>query len=119
MTRTDDLIRDIKEMTAQWRAEVPGGRKAWPRSIKERVRELYALGMGSTAIANATGLTYYTIHNWKKRNSEFLALSIAKPATVTVKESEPIATVTVTTANGLKIEGISFEQAVIIAEKLR
>ena len=106
-------------MTAQYREEIPGGRKAWPKSIKDRVVELHRLGMGSTAIANATGITYFTIHNWKKRSPEFRALAIAKPADVTVPIKSQVATVTVTTAKGLRFEGISFEQALLLAERLR
>jgi len=124
MTRADELLKDIREMTAQYREEIPGGRKAWPKSIKDRVAELHRLGMGSTAIANATGHTYFTIHNWKKRNPEFRALAIAKPAAAALPATVPnknqsTATVTVTTAKGLRFEGISFEQAMVLAERLR
>ena len=120
MTRREELLKDIREMTAQYRAEVPGGRKAWPKSIKDRVMELSRMGMRTTAIADATGLTYFTIHGWKKSGAGFHALAVAKPATVTVPiKTQPTATVTVTTGNGLRIEGISFEQALVLAEKLR
>jgi hypothetical protein len=120
MTRQEALLKDVREMTAQWRLEVPGGRKAWPKSIRDRVLELSRLGMGSTAIAKATGLTYFTIHAWKKRKPDFKALAIKSPATVTVPVgAKPAATVTVTTAKGLKFEGITFEQALIVAKELR
>ncbi len=120
MTRAEDLLKDVKQMVAQWRDEAPGGRKAWPKSIRDRVLELSRLGMGSTAIAQATGLTYFTIHGWKKRRPEFRAVAIAKSATVTVPmPTKNIATVTVTTAKGLKFEGITFEQALVVAKEMR
>lgn len=123
MTRRDELLQDIREMTAQYRAEIPGGRKAWPNSIREKVLELSRSGMKSSAIAEATGLKYFTVHGWKKRAPGFRAVAIAKAATVTVPiapalpEQTP-ATVTVTTKSGLKIEGLSFAQAAELAGRL-
>lgn len=124
MTRRDELLRDIREMTAQYRAEIPGGRKAWPKSIRENVLELIRLGMKASAIAEATGLTYFTIHGWKKRAPAFRAVAIAKEvATVTMPVAPALpalstATVTVTTKSGLRIEGLSFEQAAQLAGRL-
>jgi hypothetical protein len=123
MTRRDELLQDIREMTAQYRAEIPGGRKAWPKSIREKVLELSRLGMKASAIAEATGLTYFTVHGWKKRAPAFSAVAITKAATVTVPilpagPALPPATVTVTTKSGLKIEGLSFAQAFELAGRL-
>lgn len=75
------------------------------------------MGMGSTAIAEKTGLTYFTIHSWKKQDGDFRAIAIATP--VNTLAVDAVATVTVTTGKGLKIAGLTFEQAPVAIERLR
>ena len=122
MSQQETLLREIAEITKQYKEEVPGGRKTWPRSIRERVVQLYRLGLSAKAVADKTGIAYYTVLNWKKRDPEFKRIKILpliQSATVTVPESKKVATVTVTTPKGLLIEGLTFDQLLIALERLR
>lgn len=112
MNSEEAILKEIQEITAQWQAEVPGGRKTWPRSIRERVVELYRLGMSAKAVADATGIAYYTVLNWKRRDPEFKRLKM-------LPSMSQSATVTVTTPKGLTIKGLSFDQLLIALERLR
>jgi hypothetical protein len=47
----------------------------------------------------------------------FRAIAIARPVNAVARDE--IATVTVTNSKGLKIEGLTFEQALIAVERLR
>jgi hypothetical protein len=49
---------------AQYRAEVPGGRRAWPEAVKSRVRAAFSLGVPIKEIAERTTLSYFTILHW-------------------------------------------------------
>ena len=62
--------------------------------------------MKASEIAEATGLTYFTVHGWKKRAPAFRLVPISKEIA------------TVTTKSGLKIAGLSFTQAAELAERL-
>ena len=120
MSRREDLIEEIIQMRQQWEAEAPSGRKVWPKSIRNRALELMRGGLTAAAVAKTTGIAYFTVLNWKKRSPEFRALAIAHTATVTVANQEQrAATVTVTTTRGLKIEGLVFDQVMVLLERLK
>ncbi len=119
MDRRELLLKDIREMAEQYREEIPGGRKAWPKSIKNKVLELYSLGLGPTEVAQETGLAYFTVHNWKRRNPPFKQLVVAAPTVPAVQATCPILTVTVTINGKIRFEGLSFEQAMLAAERFR
>lgn len=87
-------------------SEIPGGRITWLKSIREKVLEPSRSGMKASEIAEATGLTYFTVHGWKKRAPAFRLVPISKEIA------------TVTTKSGLKIAGLSFTQAAELAERL-
>ena len=122
MNRREELLKDIREITAQYRVEVPDGHKAWPKSIKARTEELLRLGMSATQISRDTGIAYYTVHNWKRRAGAFRALEIAAaksaPPQLTVKALPPLF-VTITMPSGLRIEGVPIEEALVFARTFK
>ena len=113
------LIDEVRQMREQYQTEVgTAGRKAWPRSIKERVMRLDKMSLGTKRVAELTGVPYETILQWRYTakhhgKKQFHALAVVdskQTATVTVPalQAESVlnnATVTVAAANGLKIEG--------------
>jgi hypothetical protein len=69
---TDDereavLIDEIQQIVSQYKIEVPGARHAWPKSVKERVEKLFALGIKPKFIAKRTGLSYHTVSLWNSK----------------------------------------------------
>ena len=119
-TTEDTLIDEISQMTVQYRAEVTGHRKEWPRSIRERVEKLGELGLKPKKIAEKTPIPYETVLQWRYERNRFLklqafhSLPVAQPdnATVTVAlngdakaSTAPLSKVTVTTPSGYQIAG--------------
>ncbi len=118
-----ELLDEIRQLITQYRQEVPGRRRAWPESIKNRVLELELMGLERKEIAKRTGISYYTIFNWgaasKKPCFERVTVvrarrALPKAATVTMTKSRPhrvarptLTTVTVTMPSGIRIEGVS------------
>lgn len=120
-----ELLNEINQLLSQYRVEVPGGRRAWPESIKSRAMELRNHGLNCTEISRAAGIPYFTVLKWQKekRKPGFDLVNVVparrgrrrKVATVTVPglSVKPVtpasatSTVTVTTPKGLRIEGIS------------
>jgi len=145
--RADQIINEIQQITAQYKAEVPGRRHAWPKAIKERVQALFALGLKPKAITEQTGLSYHTVVYWStqaKQTQKFLPVKVvaaksrrlpvpidkAATATVTVKKrgrpssSKSLgsllnATVTVTTPDGFIIEGLPAQVALALLQEAR
>ena len=125
------LAEEIRQLTIQYREEVPGGRRAWPEAIKSRVSQLCGLGLTAKEISHLTHLSYFTILGWVsddpqyrkwKRKSKVIADGHFVPvevrasrkliSTVTVPNQEvysQIATVTVTLPGGVRIEGVTAE----------
>jgi hypothetical protein len=58
------LADEIQQLKLQYRSEVPGSRRAWPESIKSRVRALSELGLRAKEIVTVAGIPYYTIIDW-------------------------------------------------------
>jgi hypothetical protein len=142
MNRRNELLEEILQITSQYKDEVPGKRKAWPKAIKERVRELNELGMNVKAICERAGLPYYTVLSWRppkrrvtRSHGEFKQVPIVinprqLPApivdenrtpkkTATVAVEPPRQTVTVTTPLGFRIEGLELAQVRAVIEGLR
>jgi hypothetical protein len=130
------IFDEIRQLITQYSREVPGGRRAWPESIKVRVVKLSALGVSLPEISKRSELSYYTIVNWvpqeQRRQYRARQRKITGPdghfapvairdgqaiATVTVTNdsktivpiSAPNATVTVTLPDGVRIEGVTSE----------
>lgn len=117
MQNTKELVQEIIQMTAQYRAEVSSKRKPWPNSIVDRVEELIKMGLSVKKVSDLTGIPYFSILNWRhrtgkklKRNFHPVAVttSATKAATVTVPVSTAmtpeLAAVTVTSPDGYQIK---------------
>lgn len=114
MDETTEVLGEISELLAQYRAEVPGKRRTWPESIKSRVIRLRSRGLNFTQISRQTGIPYFTVLAWReKKKPGFELVNVvsgksSKMATVTESARQLlVGTVTVTTFKGTKIEGIS------------
>ena len=131
MDQVEILINEISQLRQQYVNEVGSGRGVWPRSIKERVDQLEALGVKYKIISQRTGVGNDTLLQWRyKRNHnlkrKFHEVTVSKDlvssGTVTVpavQKSQEIlktSTVTVTTLAGYRVEG---ENAKAIIEILK
>jgi hypothetical protein len=128
------IFEEIRQLMAQYCREVPGGRRAWPGSIKVRVVKLFGLGLPLAEISKRSELSYHTILNWvpQERRRQYRARQRKETgpnghfAPVAIRESREIATVTVTKGtkvlppikaenvtvtvilpNGIRIEGVT------------
>lgn len=115
------LISEIVQMREHYFAEVGSdARRAWPKSIRERILLLDAMKVNRKEISHLTGVPYETIMQWRyqenkneKRRFHTLEVRAAKNATVTVApknlSAPSCATVTVVTPTGYRIEGATDE----------
>lgn len=121
-----EIFEELRQICEQYKNEVPGRRRAWPKSIKDRVFALQRQGIRSNQIAKRVPIPYATIMSWNvsdKRKGAFLPVKVVKsatPPTVTVggrpkRKHGPVEskvmTVTVVTPKGLRIEGLPIEAA--------
>jgi hypothetical protein len=130
MTQNQNLIEEIKQITAQFKEEVPGKGKTWPKAIKQRVKVLLHAGLNSKTIADQTGLPYFTVLSWRERSGkprgrfrEVGAVTAATGEQIFNHSTAPVAVnlaaVTVTTPSGYRIEGITFTEVMSIFERLK
>lgn len=122
-----ELIRDITQIAQQFKAEIPGGRRPWPKAVKDRALALVKDGMSLTEIAAATGFAYQTVHGWTRdrrtrgKFRELKALPAPEESAVMAipptSENSPTSRkggdkaakstkVTIITPNGYRIEGV-------------
>lgn len=120
MSRAEAILREITEITKQYKEEVPSGRRAWPKAIIGRVAELRAQGISAKKIAEITGLPYSTIFMWGRRKGKFQELkSLPAPESRALTVKSANSTMIVVTAKDLRIEGLTFEQAMLLIKRLR
>jgi len=138
MENTAKLIEEIRQITIQYKAEVSGNRKQWPKAIKIRVMQLCALNFTTREIAEQTGVSFHTVAAWKTEQNQkkFHPLPVMieatpKPVTKNIgtvtdtknsketsKENKS-STVTVTTPDGFILEVGSAKVATEIILQLR
>lgn len=125
ISELEKLLGELAQLQGQYKSEVPGARKAWPRSIKERVAKVAELGVSSAEIARQTKIPYYTIHGWAKSQSRKapgkfreIAVVAARQAPAPPASVAESGTVTVTMPNGCKIEGLSSSAALAWLERI-
>ncbi len=81
------LIDEIKQIREQYVSEV-GKRRTWPRSIKERMAKLEALGLKAGAIAKRTSVPYQTILVWRyQERKRFHQVQIAPGKSISKSSS--------------------------------
>ena len=138
MQNTAQLIEEIKQISIQYQAEVGRGRKAWPKSIKDRVAILFSSGMKAPTISKATGLAYYTILKWRPGTrgaprgwqiAKFRELEVSQQSSNLATVTEPqkqasvmdlkLITVTVTTPDDFQIKIEGLEEGLEILRRLR
>jgi hypothetical protein len=111
------IFDELSQLCSQYRAEVPGGRRAWPRSVKERIFELRKMGLSYIEISKKSGIPASSIYAWSatKKGSSFVPVKVVKSKRdLTVRVRKPIEspeiaaspTVTVVTPSGFRIEGL-------------
>ncbi|MCC7406211.1 MAG: hypothetical protein IT288_17595 [Bdellovibrionales bacterium] len=128
------LIDEVCQIRAQYMDEVGSGRRAWPRSIKERMAKLDKLGLPAKAVSDRTGIPYGTILLWRHRrnksgrSNEFHELSvktetklpaISKTMAVTVPSFEMRKNqegLRLTTPDGFVIEGLDSQGVVAMIQ---
>ncbi len=127
-SRIETLVSEIKQLYVQYIEEVGrGGRKVWPKSIKERTLELDHLVGSTKRAAELSGLPADTLYLWrseaKRKGFKSLAVVEQKPASpkksVTVTVTSPpsqgpktFVNVTVKTPKGYVIEGLRLEDVI-------
>lgn len=131
--RLEILCDEIKQVHGQYLNEVGlGGRKVWPKAIKERVLELDRLTGSTKQTAALSGVSVDTIYLWRSQAKlkDFKSLAVVenKPSSVTVTVTKPkpteeselkSVTVTVTTPKGYKIENLPANLAVEFLLKVK
>lgn len=128
--RSEVLVSEIAQVLEQYRQEVPGRRRPLPESVKSRVSELHKLGCKSAEVSRRTGIPYFTILQWhrKQKSAGFEVVKVVKSRSAvisrkvgptrgpiqrsknvdTVTEST-FSTVTIMLPNGTRIEGVGVE----------
>ena len=66
----DQIFDEIRQLRVQYESEVGRARKAWPKSIRERVLRLVAAGVRYKVIAERSGISGNTIYLWTTRQDE-------------------------------------------------
>jgi hypothetical protein len=61
------LIAEIQQIAAQYEEEVPGKRRHWPESIRNRVLALGRLGVTPSKVASLTPVPKTTLFLWYKQ----------------------------------------------------
>lgn len=123
MDKGKQLFDEIRQIMDQYRVEVPGQRRAWPSSIKERILQLSQLKISWSDIASEIGIPRQTLYQWnsdaKAAKKSFTELPVvATPTSMTEKPVPRSTTVTVVTARGHRIEGLGFKEATKILLEL-
>lgn len=139
MEQIDRLTEEIRQIKIQYKAEVEGHRKQWPKAIKERVLELRSMGLRLKNLADRTGISYHTIAQWTSETGaprgKFREIAVVtndarklterKIATVTVPRKSKvaprgkIATVTIRTPDGFVVRVCSASEAISVVRSLR
>lgn len=116
--QSENLIQEIIQVREQYFAEVgEDKRRAWPKSIRDRMLELCSQKYNRKELAKRTGIPYETIMQWlyvqRHATKMFQPVHIQDDATVTVApksapmpiKTESNSTVTVTFPDGCRVEG--------------
>lgn len=137
-SNTEQLLRETQEICSQYAGEVPSRRRAWPQSVRKRVFQLRQLEVPFEVIGQATGIPINTMYSWgltrrQKKKTEpepatFLPVSV--PSAPSLLPAQPsrapsrrgrkrfIPTVTVVVGSGIRLEGLTVEDAIRVAREL-
>ena len=128
------LLDELRQICGQYSKEVPGQRRPWPKSIRERIIALRRARVSFGKISEASGISLQTMYSWKlgretksaflpvrvvaKRNLQPSQLEKSKSRAIVRRDRESLSTVTVVLSNGLRLEGLNFFQALETARRL-
>jgi hypothetical protein len=137
---TAQVLEELQQICAQYELEVPTLRRAWPKSVKERVAHLRQQRVPFPDISDATKIPLNTLYAWsvkeKKREvaretaegSRFLQVTVnpqvpsRTEAPITRKRrkyrTKNTSTVTVVMPSGVRLEGLSVEGAIQVAREV-
>lgn len=131
MDRQEQLLSELKQISEQYAKEVSGKRRAWPKSIRERVIAARREHISFERICAATGIPLQTMYSWRiggERASAFLPVRVAPKAPYVQQpllesrrrgsRTRPTTTVVVVVVGKVRIEGLSYEQAIEAAKRL-
>jgi transposase-like protein len=116
--KSEILFNEVQQLIEQYKVEVPGDRRAWPESIKNRLLELCEGGLRYQDVAQRSGIPYHTLLGWrfrKKKRDAFKEIAVKSLvgeslSTVTVgkklKVTKSLQTLTVTVGNQIRVEGL-------------
>jgi transposase-like protein len=108
MSEIDTLFEELAQLVGQYKNEVPGGRKTWPRSIKARAQKLALLGLSAAKIARRTNVSYYTVYSWTKTAEKasakggFREIAVVPARAVAPAPKAPEARLELETVSGLR-----------------
>lgn len=66
--QTNEIFQQLIQICDQYKNEVPGGRRAWPKSGKERVFALQRAGVNAKQIAERIPVPYMTIASFNSQS---------------------------------------------------
>lgn len=136
-SRVEQLFREIRDIYAQYKREVPRKRGPWPQAIQSRVLELWKLGISTNHISEGTGLACQTMYSWRQRLKKtlpdgFLPIPIVKKRSKkshshgesydrhNLQRLEPrqVTTVNIMIGEGIRLEGVPVDQVTRIVREL-
>lgn len=116
------IFSEVQDLSAQYKAEVPSNRGAWPVSIRERITKLRELNVPALAIARKTGIPTPTIYSWEKKAPSFIPLRVLPEPAPTEKQvsvpHKPL-TITVILSEGIRLEGLDTLAVIEVLRGLR
>jgi hypothetical protein len=126
----EQLVSEVRQLSSQYLNEVPSRRRAWPRSIKERVLQLLQLELSCEDVATLTGIPSPTIYSWKPKSqsveSTFLPIQVVAEPPSSVRPIEPrkrgrkkgSPTIIVIAPNGTRFEGLDLKSALALGREI-
>jgi hypothetical protein len=128
------LLNELQQICGQYSKEVPGKRRPWPKSIRDRVIALRRAQISFGKISEASGISLQTMYSWRLRpetKNAFLPIRVverrhlqpsrlekSKSRSEVRRDHAAPSTVTVVLPCGLRLEGLNFGQALEAARGL-
>ena len=119
------LFDEIRQLTEQYKREVPNARRVWPTSIRERVIALRRLELSSGEISRQTGIPAPTVYvmcrgkPYPRKNNPpgFLPVQVSKNVDPLAKACETQKLVAIL-PGGIRVEGIPVETLLELCRRL-
>jgi len=117
MDATDQIYSEITQIIEQYRTEVPGRRRAWPKAVKERVQDLRRRKVSWDEISKSTGIPVSTLYQWRirKSTSSFQELSVVPTSGRSRSDGH---SVTVVVSDRIRVEGLDVGSVIKLIQRL-